>query len=217
MKALLIALVGVAACQTEAVPSMPWLYGLGAPVVSDRASDAVARRLEEWSDRDVGDPNCGPGAYPAIELHANVAPQAGEETILVSLARGVVVFDREGQLVAETPGYACEGSADELEAVAAGDAYGAATIVIAATSAWISMLRVGDRQLDAVFTGTVETRDGATAKRGAIVLLPNALIYRHPEGKPALWVFDPRARAYLLPGTEIDHSHDDGPAQVSAL
>jgi hypothetical protein len=218
---LMIACVGLLGCRTEAVPSMPWVHGLGNPVVSDRSSDAAAERFERWSDRDVGDPNCGSGAVPAIELHADVAPPVGEETILVSLSQGVLVLDGEGRLVAETPGYACAGSADELEAVAAGDA-GAPTIVIAATtgghresSTWITLLRVDERRLDAVFTGTVELRDGETTKRGSIVLLPNALIYRHPALQPALWVFDPVARAYLLPGTEIDYSHDDGPAQVS--
>jgi hypothetical protein len=141
--------------------------------------------------------------------------------MLVSLARGVAVFDREGELVTETPGYQCEGSADELEVVAVGKAYGERTLVIAATTGghrtsetWITMLRIDeDRSLDAVFTGTVEEHDGGIVRRGSLLVLPSALLYRHPQAlAPALWTYDREARAYLPPGQEVDRSHRDGPA-----
>jgi hypothetical protein len=221
----LIALVTLAGCQLSAeTPSMPWLHGLTNAVASDRQSDEVARRIDTWSGFSDVDTECSTGAYPGIEITADVAAPAGEETIMVSLAHGIVVVDREQQLVTETPGYHCSGgSVDELEAVAAGDAYGVPTIALAATSGgkratatWISLFRVAeDRRLDAVFTGTVEQRRGDDVARGAIYLLPNALIYRHPDGQPTVWVYNPVARAYLKPGDPVDDSHDDGPALVS--
>lgn len=204
---------------------MPWLYGLSDPVASDRASDELGRRMAAWSDRDDYDPRCPPGSETAIELFGDIAPPAGREKIWVSLAHGIAVFDAGGQLVTETPGYPCNGTADELEAVAVGNAFGAPTLAIAATSGghrerttWISLLRVGpDRALDTAFTGAVVERDGETVAQGAIVLLPNALLYRAPRAeKPTFWIFDPVARAYLVPGEPIDVSHDDGPS-VSSL
>lgn len=221
----LIALGMLAGCQLGAeTPSIPWLHGLTDAVASDRQSDEVARRIDTWSGFSDVDAECSTGAYPGIEITADVAPRAGAETIMVSLAHGIVVVDREHQLVTESPGYHCSGgSVDELEAVAAGNAYGVPTIAIAATTGgkretttWISLFRIGeDRRLDAVFTGTVERRSGDDVARGAVYLLPNALIYRHPDSKPTLWIYNPVARAYLKPGDPVDDSHDDGPALVS--
>ena len=213
-----IAALGFTACQVaQDIPTMPWLHGLSDVVSSDRALDEVGRRM---GDRSEHDRDCAPGAYTGIELTANVAPAAGTETIQVSLAHGVVVLDLEDQPIAEAPGYECEGSATELEAVAAGDAFGMPLIAIAATtgghrvsSTWITLLRVGpDRTIDAVFTGTVEERDGETVRRGGVVMLPNALIYRHPRRQPRVWIYNPLARAYLVPGDPIDDSHDAGPS-----
>jgi hypothetical protein len=226
MKTWVLLATGLAACQLGSeTPSMPWLYGLSDVVASDRASDELGRRMADWSDRNDYDPRCPPGSAPAIELVADLAPTPGRERIWVSLAHGIAVFDAEGRLVTETPGYACDGSADELEAIAVGDAFGAPMLAIAATSGghrqsstWISLLRVGeDRTLDATFTGSVVERDGTSIEQGAIVLLPNALIYRHPRAKkPTLWIYNPVARAYLVPGDPIDESHDEGPSAVSS-
>ncbi len=221
----LIALITVAGCQLSAeTPAMPWLHGLANSVGSASQSDEVARRIGSWSGFSDVDPECSTGAYPGIEITADVAPAAGDETILVSLAHGIVVVDREHQLVTESPGYRCSGgSVDELEAIAAGNAYGVPTIAIAATSGgrneaatWISLFRIGeDRRLDAAFTGVVELRHGTEIERGAVYLLPNALIYRHPSSQPTVWTYNPVARAYLRPGDPVDDSHDDGPALVS--
>jgi hypothetical protein len=220
MKAL-IALAGLTACQVaEPTPSIPWLHGLANPISSDRASDEVARRIDTWSGYSDVDPECSTGAHPGIAIDADVAPPAGDETILVSLAHGLVVVDREGKLVTEAPGYHCNGTADELEAIAAGDAFGARTIAIAATSGghnesstWVSLFRIDGRRLDPVFTGTVEERRGDTTASGAIFLVPNALLYRHPRGQTSLWIYNPEARAYVQPGQELDRDHD-GPSQT---
>lgn len=220
MKAL-IALAGLTACQaTQPTPSIPWLHGLANPIASDHTSDEVARRIDTWSPYSDVDPECSTGAHPGIAIEADLAAPPGNETIMVSLAHGLVIVDRTGKLVTEAPGYYCEGSADELEAIAAGDAYGAKTLAIAATtgghnerSTWVSLFRVDGRRLDPVFTGTVEERRGAQTLQGAIVLLPGALLYRHPRGRASLWLYNADARAYVLPGEEIDRDHD-GPSQT---
>lgn len=223
MKAL-IALVGLTACQAaQPTPSIPWLHGLANPVASDVLSDEVARRIDTWSNFADVDAECSTGAHPGIAIEADLAPQPGSETILVSLAHGLVVLDREGQLITEAPGYHCDGTADELEAIAAGDAFGAPTLAIAATSGghaesttWLSLFRVDGRRLDPVFTGTVVERHGTEISEGAVYLLPDALLYRHPRGKPSLWIYNRDARAYLQPGDEIDRGHD-GPSQAVSL
>lgn len=221
MRIVTAVILELAACQTAGdIPDLPWIHGLTDVVVSTRSSDEVGRKIADWSERAALDPGCPIGSYPGIELTADVAPSPGGETTLVSLAHGVAIFDREGELVSETPGYQCEGSADELEAVAVGRAYGERTLVIAATTGghrasqtWITMLRVDDdRSLDAVFTGTVEERDGGIARRGSILVLPSALLYRPPGALvPALWIYDRHARAYLPPGQDVDRSRRDGP------
>lgn len=216
-----VALALLASCQvTQETPSIPWLHGLANPVSTDRASDEVARRIDTWSRFSDVDPECSTGTYPGMAIEADVAGDAGVETIMVSLSHGIVVTDREGAMITETPGYHCEGTADELEAIAAGDAFGARTIAIAATtgghresSTWVTLFRVDGRRLDPVFTGTVEERRGDGVKRGGVFLLPNALVYRHPRGTPSVWIYNSDARAYVQPGKEIDTGHD-GPTNT---
>jgi hypothetical protein len=213
----LLALWLFTACQlTEQTPSIPWLHGLANPTSSNRASDEVARRIDTWSRFSDVDPDCS-GTYPGFEFEADVARNPGVETVLVSLSLGIVVTDSEGLLITETPGYHCAGSADELEAIAAGDAYGARTIAIAATtgghresSTWLTLFRVEGRRLDPVFTGTVEVRHDKAVSTGGVFLLPNALVYRPPGGKPSVWIYSSDARAYVEHGQEID-THHDGP------
>lgn len=220
---LALSLAGLASCQVaQETPAIPWLHGLADPVGSNVESDEVARRIDTWSEFSDVDPECSTGAYPGIAIEADVAPAPGLETVMVSLAHGIVVTDRDGALVTEAPGYHCEGSADELEAIAAGNAFGAPTIAIAVTSGghresstWVSLFRIDGRRLDPVFTGTVEERRGTTVQRGAIFLLPNALLYRHPGGTPSIWLYNSDARAYVQPGVQLDYRHD-GPDLVLA-
>jgi len=227
MRAVVLALLGLAACDVAqdkpAAPSVPGLYGLTDLVTSDRGSDDATRSLGMWSD---SDPDCAASAYPALALVAEVAPHPGPETILGSYANGVVVLDREGQLVAATLGYPCAGSADELEQLVAGNAFGDRTIGVVGTtgghresSTWIGLFRVGfDRRLDPVFTGNIEERRGSEVRRGAISMLPNALVYQRPGStRKVLYVFDPVGRAYLVPGEQLDHTNHDGPASNVAV
>ncbi|HEU0035828.1 MAG TPA: hypothetical protein VFQ53_34685 [Kofleriaceae bacterium] len=217
--ALFAALLGAGACQvgTE-VPAVPWLHGMTDVAVSEQANDSVTRRLDEWSPA-VDVDECAGAAYPGIELTADVAGSTRKETVLASYAQGIVVLDGERRLVASTPGYRCGGTADEIQAVVVGSAFGDRTLVIVGTTGghreadtWLGMFRVGfDKRLDPVFTGVVEERRGDRVEQGAVHMLPGALIYTPPGRTPTLWFWNPVARAYLLPGHPVDDSHDDGP------
>ncbi len=220
MKSVL-ALSLLAACQvTQQTPSIPWLHGLADPVTSNRESDEVARRIDAWSAFADVDPECSTGAYPGIAIEADVAPVPGKETVMVSLSHGIVVVDHAGKLVTEVPGSHCDGTADELEAVAAGDAFGASTIAIAVTSGgrresstWLTLFRVNGRRLDPVFSATVEERSGTSVQRGDVFLVPGALLYRHPRGTASIWIYNSDARSYMQPGQQLDNAHD-GPDQI---
>jgi hypothetical protein len=132
--------------------------------------------------------------------------------IVASYARGVMVFGADGQVLASTPGFPCSGTADEIEVVAAGDAYGVPTLVLAATTGghreqltWLGMFRVEPTgTLEAVFAGTVELREDGVVRRGSVTVLPDALHVRDPAGPSGYWVFDPVAGVYLPPGAYDD-------------
>jgi len=188
-------LVAVAGCQ-GGVPAMPWLHGLDDAVSSTGISEPRAPADDVVFD-------CGVAASRTIELVADVAPSAGRETIVASYSGGVSVFDREDHLIAETPGYPCEGSADELDVVAFGRAYGEPMLALAATSGgyretatWVALFRTG-KSLEPVFTGVVETRADAVISRGAIYLFPGGLIHQRPGGRASLWRLDPGAKIYV--------------------
>jgi hypothetical protein len=192
---------------------MPWLHGLD---VTASSTGILAPRApaDEVSD------GCGVAASRTIELVADVAPSAGRETIVASYSAGVAVFDREDHLVADLPGYPCEGSADELDVVAFGTAHRLPTLAIAATSGghrenatWIALFRTG-RTLHPLFTAVVETRADGVVTQGAIYLLPDHLMYKRPGGRTSLWRLDPNANAYVPVLPEIPH---DEPPLISLL
>ena len=194
-------IVALAACQ--APRELPWLHGLD-QVVSSTGS--VTPRAD-----DIVDLGCSIGATRTVELVANVSPAAGNETVVASYRDGISVFDSEDHVIAETPGYPCEGSADELDVMAFGVAYGEPTLVIVATSGghretatWLSLFHTG-RTLDAVFTGVVETRTDTEIERGAVHLFPGGLLYLLPDGRSRFWRLDPGARIYVPVLPELPH------------
>lgn len=218
---ILLALAGLCACQIASDPQpapLPWLYGMSDLVASDQVTAAATRRLDGWVTEES--PGCGGAADHAIQLVADVAPAPGVEAILASYARGVLVLDREGDALAFSPGYLCEGSADQLELVAAGRAFGVPTIIVVgvygghrAHVTFASLFRIGhDRRLDPVFTAVIAYPDDDGVRRGAIHMLPDALIYQSPDGRRALHVFDPVARAYLSPLDPLDDPQHEPPA-----
>lgn len=186
--------------------AMPWLAGFDATAVADRPSPEVGETLAAWS---ALDPACVDTAYGGLTLDADVAPAPGTETVLASFSQGIAVLDQGGRLVARAPGVACAGSADELIAIAAGDAWiGTPVIALAATTGghaesvtWITLYRVGDAgQLVPAFTGAVEEHARHATRTGAVLVVPGALIYQEPSGATSVWTYDPDAGRYVLQG-----------------
>ena len=201
-------MLAVAACQ-PAPPAMPWLHGLDGAVTATSTAIAVSDELAV---------DCGVDAMRTVELVADVAPAAGRERIVGSYAGGLTVFDREERVVTSAPGYRCEGTADELLAIAVGTAHGQRLLAIAVTSGghreaatWVTLFRTG-ATLEPVFTGTVELRDGDRTVQGAIHLVRDGLLYRRPNGPVRFWRLDPGTRYYVPVLPDVPH---DEPSLVS--
>jgi hypothetical protein len=134
-----------------------------------------------------------------LAVTADIAPSPGEEAITADFEQGIVVYDRNHDPIAAAPGFPSRGSADELIAIAVGDAsIGVPVIAVAAATGghaenitWLTMYRLGDgNQLVPVFTGLVERHSLHTTRTGVIVLFPGGLIYRSPTGGAELWLYD---------------------------
>ena len=180
----LVVLLCIAGCQTA--PSLPWVHGF-----SERAASTGVQAPRAPADEPAE--GCGVAATRPIELVADVAPSAGRETIVATYQTGIAVFDREDHLVSELPGYPCQGSADELDALVAGTAYGEPLLAAVATTGgrretatFVALFRPG-ATLTPLFTAVVETRADEVVKTGGIYLLPDGLLYRRPGGGTALW------------------------------
>lgn len=193
-----------------ASPALPWLFNLEHVTASDVGDPLVTLAMEARMD-----PSCDEAMPAGLALVANVAPAAGPETILASFAHGVMVYSAEGELIASTPGFPCAGSADEIEVLAAGTAFGVPTIVIAVTTGgrreqltWLGLYRVGlHGRLEAVFAGAVEQREDGIVRRGSVTILPEALLVRDPLGGVGLWVFDPIGGVYVPRGGTTEGEH----------
>jgi hypothetical protein len=181
------ALLVIAACQQRSAADLPWLDGLD---VTAKSTGVAAPSSDEPSE------DCGAGAMQPIKLVADVAPRAGRETIVASYAAGITIFDAEDRLIAETAGYPCEGTEDELDVIAVGNAYGTAMLALAATTGgrretqtFVGLYRLPS--LDPMFAGTVELREDERIARGSIHLFPGGLVYTRPRGLPHIWRLDP--------------------------
>ncbi|MDQ3365682.1 MAG: hypothetical protein M3680_09680 [Myxococcota bacterium] len=191
----LVVLALTAGCQ-PAAPSLPWLHGLGEVVASTEDVTDVGDLLAE---------GCGAGASRTLRLVADVTGTPALETVTASYSGGLVVTDAEHHVLARGAGYPCEGSADELDTLAVGGAYGHRTVVIAATAGgrretatWVGLFRPGfGGALDPVFTGEVERRVGDVVERGNIWLVPDGLLHQPPGGPTSYWPFDPVGHAYV--------------------
>ena len=203
--ALVALLAPVSVHQAPASPAIPWLYNFDDVVASTDGDLATAFRLTGFGDPDD---RCDPGEHVGFAVHADLGPGAADVTVMSSYAEGVVVVGSEGRRLASTPGFVCQGSADELEVLAVGRAFTVPTIVVVATTGgrreqitWVGLYRVGrEGRLDPVFVGAVEQREDGIVRRGAITLLPGALIYRAPGAGEGLWVFDPVVHTFTPRG-----------------
>jgi len=184
--------------------ALPWLQGFFAPEgVTEQGSREVLTELSEW--RDPAE-DCVASEYGGLALRANVSAVEGSEKIVASYTQGVFVLDRDRHLLAQSQPFECEGSADELVALAAGDAsIGVPLIVLATTSGgraenvtWLTLYRVAnDGVLQPVFVGEVERHEGDTARTGIITLIPGGLVYRDTRGSIGMWLYDAELGRYV--------------------
>lgn len=210
MAVALLVVGGVA--HGEPPTTHPWLRNL-----SDVRAVSVGEPLVALAMETESDPSCAESTEMGLVLVANVAPASGAETILASFAHGVMVYGREGELLAAAQGFTCSGSADEIEVLAAGTAFGLPMIAVTATTGgrreqltWIGLYRIGlHGRLEAVFTGAVELREDGFVRRGSVTILPGALLVRDPLGGVGFWVMDPVSGVYVprggFGGTEDPH------------
>jgi hypothetical protein len=184
--------------------ALPWLQGFFMPQgVTEQGSRDVLAELAEWR-APVED--CVANAYGGLSLRADLGGTPGDERILASYTQGVFVLGDDRHLLGQAPGLSCEGSADDLIALAAGDAsIGTPVIALAATSGgrvenvtWLSLYRLGsDGTLHRIFVGEVERHEGDTARTGVVTMLPGALIYRDPIGSVGIWLYDVQRGRYV--------------------
>jgi len=176
--------------------SMPWLQGFDAATIADRGKPDAAEI----------DSACVASAYGDLELSADVASASGDETVVASFTGGVTVYDRDRHPIARAHGFDCQGSADELVAMAAGDAsIGVPVIALAAatgghndSATWLTLYRVGAHgELVPIFSNIVERHKGHATRTGVVTLVPGGLVYRPPVGNPSVWRYDRDAGRYV--------------------
>ena len=174
----------------SSIAALPWLSGFEPVAVADEPARDVQVELAEWQG--AADEHCVASAYGGLRV------AAGDDTVLASYTQGLLVL-RGGQAIARAPGFDCFGSADELVALATGDAELAMPVIaVAATSGghaenatWLAMYRIGDRgELAPIFTAIVERHAGHQTRTGVVVLFPGGLVYRSPDGGSSLWLYD---------------------------
>ena len=184
--------------------AVPWLQGFFAPAgATEQGSRDVLPQLAEWRDPSE---DCAASAYGGLSLRADVSAAEGTELVLASFTQGVFVFDRDNHLLAQAQGLPCEGSADELVALTAGDAsIGVPVIVLAATAGgraenvtWLTLYRVANSgELQPIFNAEVERHAGDTTRTGTVTLIPGGLVYRNPQGSVGLWAYDAALGRYI--------------------
>lgn len=182
--------------------TLPWLRNFAASAEAAEAKSGVVTRMAKWRDPD---PSCSASAYGGLEITADVAGAPSDEKVLASFTQGVLVLDAQGELLASATAPACQGSADELEAIAAGDAHiDRPVIALAVTvgghreaSTWLVLYRVVGGVVAPAFAGVVEERVGDQRRIGEVTLLPGALLYRAPSGTQRLWVYSAERQRYV--------------------
>jgi len=196
---------GVAAMErgakAEGTAALPWLHNFAPTAESRVASPVVVEQMTQWRSPDA---SCSATAYGGLAIMADVAAGRGAEEVLASFTQGVLVLDASGKLLASATAPKCQGSADEIEAIAAGDAHiDGPVIALAVTtgghresSTWLVLYRVIGGVVEPVFSGAVEEHIGEQMRVGAVTLLPGALLYRAPSGAETLWTYSAEQGRY---------------------
>jgi hypothetical protein len=138
--------------------------------------------------------------------YAEVELVTGDQRIVASFERGIVVFDHD-QPKLQAPGFTRQGSADEILAVATGDAWiGTPVLALAATSGghnenttWLTLYRLDT--LAPVWSGEVERHEDHVTRTGVVVLFPGGLVYRSPDGAMQTYRFDKDQNRYINRGS----------------
>lgn len=173
----------VAACTQPVAPGLPWLRGGTHIASTTEMSASVLERMEPYSTCD----ECTD--YGGFEVVADVAPVAGKEKILASYARGVIVLDTRGRLVARSRGWEASGSTDEVLALAVVDAGRAAPLIAVAVRTGgrrefevrLELLEVKNHSLAVVFRGVVEEYDDDGEQLGSVTIAPDGIHYFAPR------------------------------------
>lgn len=180
----------------SASPSLPWLANLDDATFA--SSDERASMLPLELDPEA---SCGPAAYGALTLIADIGPPAGLETIVGSFARGVIVVGADGERIAASSSVPCYGTADALESMAVGRAWNERVLALVVTSGgrresstWLGIYRVRDRGFEKVFSGAVEHYDDGVVRTGRVTLVPGGLFHRDPNGDLTWWGFERGSR-----------------------
>lgn len=124
-----------------------------------------------------------------------------------SFEDGITLVDHD-RVVARAPGFTHQGSADDIEAVAIGEAWlGTPVLALVATSGghnesttWLTLYRIDKAALVPVWSGEVEHHEADTTRTGFVLVYPGGLVYRSPTGDIQLWRYDPDQKRFINRG-----------------
>jgi hypothetical protein len=160
---------------------MPWLRDLPIIASSDTLHAAVLDRMGPCEEP------CPD--YGGIELRADVSDHPGTETIRASFTRGLLVVDEAGRVVGRRRSFESIGSADELVALAVGDARLATPVIAIAVRTGgrrehevrLELARMIDGKLEILFSGVIEQHDNEGDATGSIAFVSGGVCYVAPR------------------------------------
>ena len=174
---------------------MPWVHGLASTSSNDVEVPEIAERMAGLvGTRDDGG-------------YGGIAVPFGEGSVLASFHQGVVVLDGKDAVIGRAPGFDAMGSADDLVAVAVGDAgLDKPVIVLVVTrgghrenTTSLVVLQTGRQsQLQRIFDAPVEEHAGDETFTGSLVFVSQGLVYQRPRGDIERWKFDASRHRYVV-------------------
>jgi hypothetical protein len=182
--------------------TLPWLHNFAPTAETSDATPSVIARMSKWR---AADQSCSATAYGGLAIAAKVTAEPGIETVLASFSQGVLVLDARAKLIASAMPFRCAGSADEIEAIAAGDAHiDSPVIALAVTTGghrefatWLVLYRVAEGVVAPIFAGIVADQTSNQTRIGEVALLQGALVYRTPSGVRSFWIYNAAQQRYV--------------------